>query len=67
VLRDGLRWVIEELMEADLRAQLGAAAEPSNLLRLLEHHTHVHGRVTEDAPLVDAGPPPPALVARRPG
>jgi hypothetical protein len=27
----------------------------------------VHGRVTEDAPLVDAGPPPPSLAARRPG
>jgi transposase-like protein len=25
VLRDALRWAIEELMEADVRAQLGAA------------------------------------------
>jgi hypothetical protein len=33
---------------------------------LLDDHRHVRGRVTEDAPLVTAGPPPPCLVARRP-
>jgi len=34
---------------------------------LLDDHRHVRGRVTKDAPLVNAGPPPTSLVARRPG
>ncbi len=46
--------------------QIGTARDAGDV-RLLDDHRHVRGRVTEDAPLVNAGPPPPALVARRPG
>jgi len=38
----------------------------TRFLVLLGDRRHVRGRVTQDAPLVDAGPPPSSLVGPRP-
>jgi hypothetical protein len=46
---------------ASVRLLIEATGDP-----LLDDHRDVRGRVTEDAPLVNAGPPPRSLVARRP-